>query len=92
MFIVWGEKRSRELKVTLGSKGATAVAQDQRWPLFGEVLLQLLGGGGCSAPPTKSTDESVRRNSPQFGKYKVGSITEGMFALCHALVVHLPRA
>ena len=89
MFIVWGEKRSRELKVTLGSKGATAVAQDQRWPLFGEVLLQLLVG---SAPPTKSTEESVRRNSPQFGKYKVGSITEGMFALCHALVVHLPRA
>lgn len=38
-----GKKRSRELKVTIGLKGPTAIAEDQSGPLFGQVLVPAFG-------------------------------------------------
>lgn len=87
MFIVWGGKKRIELKVTLGLKGPTAIAQDLSWPLYGDGLLAAFTF--CSANKEESTEVCPEEQS-SVSQIQSWQHHEWMFAFCQALVVHLP--
>lgn len=83
MFIVSGGERSRELKVTLGVKRSDSHISESG-------LASPRSGLGHSFWVVLCQQTVRPVNNTEFRKYRVGSITEWMFAFCQVLVVHLP--